>query len=236
MDIRGERECRSCGARWSYYETDDIACPECNSLRSVGLGDRQTHTTGQGALDLTPIRDDVDTEPLRRVATRTREATKEYVRSVGFVDAGELQPLDGTFLAAMELRRVAATLARISDISDAEASYLLELLRGADRGERPEPQAVPETLHPERGLAVARSIELYQRDIGRWQDEREEIVDRLLSAVTTRRKRIDALDGAVDPREAEQLFDAVRDLSQYLRTGDETALARAQERLESDET
>lgn len=235
MDIRGQRECKSCGARWSYYETGDVACPECGSLRSVGRGDRRTHTSSQATLDLTAIRTDVETEPLRRIADRAADATREYVASVGFVHAGELQPLDDTFLAAMELRRIASTLGRVSDVTDDEVAYLLQLLRGADSGERPEPAAVPETLHPERGLAIAASIDTYQTDIGQWDDDHEPAVDRLLSVITTRRKRIEALDGAVDPREAERLLETVRDLSRYLRDNDETALARAQERISTTE-
>jgi hypothetical protein len=58
----------------------------------------------------------------------------------------------------------------------------------------------------------------------------------VLSGVTARRKRIEALDGAVDPAEAEQLVRAVRDLSAFVREGDETALARADQRFETDAT
>jgi DNA-directed RNA polymerase subunit RPC12/RpoP len=49
MKIRGERECKDCGARWSYYETGSVSCPECGSRRSVGVDDR----TG----DLQPLSD-----------------------------------------------------------------------------------------------------------------------------------------------------------------------------------
>jgi len=37
MKIRGDRECKSCGTRWSYYETGSIECPACGSVHSVGV-------------------------------------------------------------------------------------------------------------------------------------------------------------------------------------------------------
>jgi uncharacterized Zn finger protein (UPF0148 family) len=231
MKIRGERECTACGARWSYYETGEITCPECGSVRSVGVDDRTEHTAGTAELDLTPVMADVDEADIRTLADRASEHTREYLRSVGFVHAGELQDLDETYLAASELRRVGTTLGRLMQIDDAERLYFYELLRGAAEGDRPAPEDVPETFSPERALAVAASTDVYVGDLRRVYGEREQAADSVLSAVTGRRKRIEALDGSVEPSEAEQLVRALRDLSAYLRRGDETALARAQERF-----
>jgi hypothetical protein len=150
---------------------------------------------------------------------------------VGFVDAGELQPLEDTVLAASELRRVAATLGRVMRVEDDEKLYFLELLRLADQNERPDPEDVPETLRPERGLAVASTVEMYVSDLRQVHEDREPEVDRVLSSVRSRRKRTEALDGDIDPEEAEELVRTVRDVSAYLREGDETALARALERI-----
>lgn len=234
MDIRGERECKSCGTRWSYYETGEIACPECNSLHSVGVDEPKTHTEGQANLDLTPVRNAVDTKSIRRVAADATASTRRYIKTVGFVRAGELESLEETFLAAMELRRVGTTVRRLRSLEDTEKAYFLELLRGADQGERPGPKAVPKLFYPERGLAVAASIDIYVTEIRRWREEQTAQVDRLLSTVRGHRKRIEALDGDVDPTDAERLVRTVRDLSRYLRTGDEGSLARAQERLSDD--
>ena len=231
MKVRGERECQSCGARWSYYETGQITCPECGSVRSVGLDDPTAHTAGTETFDLTPIRADIDDVSLQRLADRAAEEARAYVRDVGFVHAGELQALDETFLAANELRRVASTLGRVMHLEDDEELYFLALLRGADQGERPAPGDVPETLYPERGLAVAASVDVYLSDLRRVFDERDPDADRVISSVTAHRKRLEALDGDVDPSEAEQLVRAVRDVSAYLRKHNETALARALERL-----
>jgi uncharacterized Zn finger protein (UPF0148 family) len=231
MRVRGERECTACGTRWSYYETGSVACPECGSIRSTGRGDRAEHTDGPATLDLASVRAAVDEEPLDRVARRGVEAASEYLRRAGFVHAGDLQPLTGTYLAAAELRRVGATLSRAMRVSDGEELYFLSLLRGADRGERPPPADVPDALRADRGLAVAATTDAYVSDVRRVVDEPEAPVAEVLSTLRARRKRVEALDGDVRPAEAERLVRVLRALSAYLRQGDEGALARARERL-----
>lgn len=232
MEIRGERRCTACGRRWSYYETGEVSCPDCGSLRSVSVEEPEPHTAGTATLGLSPVRQQVDDRPLREVADESASVAADFLRSAGFVHAGELQPLGDTYLAAAELRRVGATLGRLMDISDAEELYLLELLRGADTGDRPDPGDVPETLHPERGLAVAATVDTYRSDIRRVRGSGDRPLDRALSAIRTRQKRIEALDGDVDPGEAERLVRAVRDVSAYWRESDESALARATERFD----
>jgi uncharacterized Zn finger protein (UPF0148 family) len=90
MEIPGERECTACGARWSYYETGEVTCPECGSIRSVGVEDPAAHTAGQARLDLTAVREMVETESLRTVADEAADVAADYLRSAGFVHAGEL--------------------------------------------------------------------------------------------------------------------------------------------------
>ncbi|MFC6721255.1 DUF7117 family protein [Halobacteriaceae archaeon SHR40] len=235
MDIRGERECADCGQRWSYYETGEISCPECGSTQSVGVGERKTHTAGTASLDLTAIKGAIDDEPLEMLAEQASDQCRAYIKTVGFIHADELQPLSEEYLAACELRRVGATLSRVMQIDDSEELYFLELLRGADTGDRPGPDAVPAGLHPERGLAVAAATNAYLSDLRQFLDDREQSVDSVLSAITAHRKRVEALDGDVDPREAEQLVRAIRDLGTYLREDDETALARALDRLDTEQ-
>lgn len=235
MEISGERECTDCGVRWSYYKTGAVACPDCGSLRSVGVDDPATHTAGTTTLDLSPVRDQLEHQPLRAVADEAADAAAGYLRDAGFVHAGELQPLGDSYLAAAELRRVATTLGRVMDISDAEQLHLLTLLRGADSGDRPPPEAVPETLFPERGLAVAAGVDAYLSDLrklrGRAEHE-DPPLDRVVSTVRARQKRLEALDGDVDPADAERLVRAVRDLGAYWRAEDTTALARASRRFD----
>lgn len=237
MKVRGERECRSCGTRWSYYETGEITCPECGSVRSVGTDERTEHTDGAAEFDLTAVRNLVDEQPLREIADQAAEVAGAYLRSAGFVNAGIVQPLDDTYVAAAELRRVGATLGRVMDHSVDEEAYVLALLRGADAGERPDPDDVPETFHPERGLAIAAAIDAYMDDLRRVRDETQRFdngaeLDRAISVVRTHRKRIEALDGNIDPTVAEQLLRAARDIGRSVREGDENALGRVFERLE----
>lgn len=231
MELRGERECTDCNTRWSYYETGAVTCPDCGSIHSVGVGERLEHTDSPVELDLQPAVDLIDTEPLSTVARTAADQAREHLHRAGFVDAGRLKPFADVYLLAAELRRVGATLSRSMRVTDAEKAYLFALLRGGTDGERPPPADVPDSLRGERGLAVAAAVDAYLSDLRRLHDEPERAVAEVLSSVHTRRKRLDALDGDVDPKEAEQLVRAVRDVSAYLREGDETALARASDRF-----
>ena len=231
MELRGERKCTACGERWSYYETGDVACPTCGSVRSVGVGERAEHTGGAATLDLSGIQGLVDTEPVGKVGRRASEQAAEYLRAAGFVDVGRLRPLSDTYLAATELRRVGARLDRAMRVDEAEELYFLKLLGGADDNRRPGPSEVPDGLRGERGLAVAAAAEAYTSDLRRVYEEPTGELASALSAVRTRRKRIEALNGEVDPREAERVVRTLRDVYGYLAENDETALARASERF-----
>jgi uncharacterized Zn finger protein (UPF0148 family) len=231
MEIRGERECTDCGERWSYYETGEIQCPACGSVRSVGVGDRAEHTDDPVELDLSGVRNAVETASVEDLAERASEEAAAYVRRAGFVHAGRLEPLDETYLAAAELRRVGAELSRRMRVDDAEELYLLELLRTADSGERPGPEEVPASLRAQRGLAVAAAADAYTGDVRRVYDDPDREVSRVLSGVRAERKRVEALDGDVDPERAERVVRALRDLHAYLEADDEAALVRAQERI-----
>jgi hypothetical protein len=197
----------------------------------VGLDEPTEHTATDTTLDVTAVQANVGEKPLRNLAKQAADLAREYTAKAGFIDAGELQPLDDTVLVAAELRRVGATLGHVMQIADEEELYFLELLRSANGGDRPDSEAVPETLAPERGLAVTASVDAYLTDFRRAFPDRERSVTNVLSSVRTHRKRIEALDGDVDPAEAEQLVRTVRDLSDYVREDDETALSRALERL-----
>jgi len=237
MKVRGERECKDCGTRWSYYETGSVACPACESLRSVGVDDdRRLHTDAPVDLDLTAARAAAEDESLREAADRAGELAREYVRKRGFVDAGELVALDDRYLAAAELRHAAGAIGRRMDPTDDEAWYFLALLRGADADEpeRPAPDEVPASMRDVRGLAYANAVREYRREMADWLDEQEGVLrDRsVLETLGSHVKRVRALDGAIDPDDAETLVAAARDASRYLRDGDDAALASARERLD----
>ncbi len=233
MRIRGHRQCAECGDEWSYYETGEVTCPTCGSMHSVGVEDEgQIHTDSPVELDLVDLVSELDTRPLREIAADVETRSRDYVTARGFVNAGELQPVDDGVLAAAELRHVAAELRRSIDTpTDEEEAYFLELIRDAPRGERP--GAPPESLYAARGLATATVLDAYRRDIAQWLEEHPDKAAReTLGSLREWVRRIHALDGDVPPAEADRLVAIARDIGEYLREGDEMALARARDRLE----
>lgn len=237
MEIRGERECTECGADWSYYTTGEVSCPECGSLKSVGREDRKLHTDSPVELDLAAIRETLTTRPLTELATAVEERCRNYVRQRGFISGGELRTLDDTYLIARELAAAIGVYERSlssgsldPDTDDAEQLYLLELLNH----ERPPPAAVPDSLSPARGLAYAKAVSVYREELATLLDSDHEPapdVRRALGRLDDHVRRVEALDGDVDARTAEQLVETARDLTHAV-NGDEGALARAGERLD----
>lgn len=242
MKVRGQRECKDCGTRWSYYETGSVECPSCGSLRSVGVDrERQFHTDSPAEFDLTEAREATETS-LRDAADRAAEIAREYVRKRGFVSGGDLLALDDTYIAAAELRHAADVVGRGLQLDDDEELYFLELLRatdGDDPDKRPAPGEVPESMHPIRGLAYAGAVAEYRREMADWLDSsggsnEAGVAERGRDALETlheHEKRVQALDGDVYPETAELLVEAARDVGRYLREGDDEALASARERF-----
>lgn len=233
MKVRGRRKCSDCDTRWSYYEAGSVNCPNCGSLRSVGIDERTHHTDAPATFDLTPIRNRIDDVELGEIANDAVDAAREYVRKRGFVDAGELRPLDDTFVAATELRHVGAELARELRRTEAEELYFLDLLAGADEGERPPAEEVPDAFRSAYGLAMSQAVEAYQRDLRTYLDAHPHPEVRSVSErVRDQRKRMEALDGDVDPKDANRLLHATRDLGKYVIEDDESALVTADNWLE----
>lgn len=248
MKVRGERECQNCGTRWSYYETGSVACPDCGSLQSVGVDERTTHTDAAVDLDLTPHRDRFGeargTLPEEGVDD-LKDDLREYVRKRGFVRGGELRPLDPTYLAACELLEAVDAYDRLRDPTDAAREYLLALLAGADAGDRPVTEDVPDSMREARGMAAARAVEAYREDLLTFLDAAEEetaandldeirtdVVRDRLERLRDRTKRVEALQGDVEPSTADALVAAADALGEYLREGDDTTLATAEDRLD----
>jgi len=235
MRIRGQRECRNCGTRWSYYETGSVECPSCGNLRSVGVdGERRLHTATPSSLDLTGARNRLEAgESVRQVAGVAAEACRGYVHGFGFVDAGDLQPLGDTYLAAVELRHVAGRIERSMSLEDDEEFYFLSLLRGADHGERPPTDEVPDSLRSARGLAYARAVSAYRSDLRTYLDGYpDQMATDVLGPLDSHLKRVEALDGDVPVAESELLVRIARGVGTYVREDDESALLEARDRLD----
>jgi hypothetical protein len=238
MEIRGERECKDCGRRWSYYDTGAVACPDCESLRSVGVDeDRALHTTTAAGFDLTEARTAWDDAPEDEAVDVVKSTCREFVRGNGFVHGGELVAFDGRRVAARELANAVDVLGRTRSFAndDDVEFYVLELLRGADAGDRPPAADVPPVMHEARGLAVADLVERYRRDVREYLEATgREVVpaaNDVLTGLESHQKRFQALQGDVDPQDADALYEAARGLNAYLRDGDEDAVVEATERL-----
>lgn len=231
MKVRGHRECKECGERWSYYETGSVECPECGSLRSVGVDERQLHTASPVSLDLGPARRALGTEPTETVAREAAETAASFVRRDGFIDGGDLRPLTDEFVTATELRHVGGELARSLRITDSEEQYLLSLLASAETGDRPPRDDLPTSLEGVHGFALASAVGDYRRDLLRYLDEHPDAeARRTLGVLEDHRTRIEALDGNVDPETAEALVTAARAIGAVLRNN-ESSLDPARQAL-----
>lgn len=235
MEVRGRRECQDCGTVWSYFETGSTACPECGSMVSVGLGDRKLHTARPAELDLSRAREALATGSVRDATTPATEAVRSYIRARGFIDAGELQGLDPTYLIAHEIRHVASELGRSLSVSDEEAYYFGRLLEGADTADRPEPAEVPPSLHQARGLAAATAVRAYRDDLRTWTDQEPtvEAASSLLESLGSHVRRVRALDGAIDPADADRLVTAARRLGAFFRDGEDADLEASRTALDA---
>ncbi len=234
MKVRGTRECQSCGTTWSYYETGTPSCPNCGSLRSIGLEETpQEHTDGPAELALEGVRQRLGDESLEVVADEFKTQLRSYIRKRGFISGGELQSLDSRYLAACELLHVVDLLARHHQPTETEQLYVFGLLEAAETGEWPPETTIPKSLTAARGLAVAEALEAYRNELRTWLEEHPDPeVQTTLGSLRDQCKRAEALQGDIPPGTASGLVSAARGIGQYLRTDDETALGAARDRLQ----
>jgi len=256
MKIRGQRVCQACRTEWSYYETGSVACPRCGSLRSVGRDEeRQLHTDTPAALPLTTFRSRIAEESVATYAADLKSMLREYTRKRGFINGGELQPLDDRYLTARTLLHTVDILARRqAPTSDAEL-YLLSIYQtladdaaveavdtgdtivdhsGSDTTDTLELAAaqVPSDLRAAWGLAVADAVAVYCSDLRTWLDATpDEAAATTLSQLRDHVNRLNALQGDVEPAVAADLVASTRAVGQYLRTDDKAALTAARDRL-----
>jgi len=185
------------------------------------------------ALDLDAISGRLAEEPFDRVADDLKTTLRAYIRKRGFINGGELQPLDARFLAACELVQVTDLVARTRQPTDAEQLFVFALIDAAEAGEWPPDAELPSSLAAARGLGVATAVEAYRRELRTWLDDHPDPAARsTLGSLREQCKRAEALQGEIPPSTATGLVAAARGLGQYLRTGDESALATARDRLQ----
>ncbi|ELZ34977.1 hypothetical protein C474_01412 [Halogeometricum pallidum JCM 14848] len=231
MEIRGRRRCKSCEHEWSYYETGEVACPACGSMQSVGVGERARHTDSADELDLSAHRAAAE-ESIAAVADDLKTDLRTYLRARGFISGGELRDPDDTYLAARELLHGVDVFVRRRDPDEAMELYVLSLLNGVERGDRPAPEAVPAAMSAARGLAYAESLNAFRRDFSTWlEEDPNPKARRTLSTLGEHLKRVEALQGDVPVEQSESLVRAARELAAYAREGDESSLSNARDRL-----
>lgn len=240
MEIRGRRACQSCDTEWSYYETGSIACPNCGSLRSVGLDDdRKQHTDSPAALPLDQFSDRIADEPVDHYAADLKAVLREYTRKRGFINGGDLRDLDDTYLAARTLLHTVDALARERQPTADEELYLLDLYEaltadGDAIDDLPPCGPVPEALAGAWGLAASDAVNVYNKDLKRWLDANPDTeAQNTLGSLREHIKRVQALQGDVDPETASSLVRTARDIGRYLREDDANALATARDRLDA---
>lgn len=235
MEIRGQRRCQACGERWSYYDTGRVTCPDCGSIRSVGVDERTKHTDGSVDLDLSTARQAASEDKLDAAAEAAASTCAEYTRIRGFIHAGSLQELDQTFVTAHELRRVGDVIQRTMRPTEAMKRYFIELLSDAPDGARPSPASVPEDLHHAKGLAASSAADAYLRELSTWMADNSDTttVSSLAERLRDHIRRVDALDGEVPPQDAEQLITAARALGKVATTQDATATRTVETALDS---
>lgn len=232
MEIRGRRRCKSCEHEWSYYDTGEVACPACGSMRSVGVGERARHTDSADELDLSAHRTAAGDESIADVAEDLKADLRTYLRARGFLSGGELRDPDDTYLAARELLHALDVFVRRRDADEETELYVISLLNGADRGERPAPEDVPPAMSAARGLAYAESLNAFRRDFSTWLEGKPNPeARRTLSTLGEHLKRVEALQGDVPVERSETLVRAARELAAYAREDDESSLANARDRL-----
>ena len=224
MHVRGRRQCRDCDTEWSYFEVGAVACPNCGSLRSRGLDDARTlHTDTTVDLDLSDARGMVGDRPLSEVAAAARNTARTYLARRGFIDGGELRQLSDHYRRIAELKATGSALSQQLDPDPEAERYFLALLHEG----KSKPDDIPTALHQAHGLAAASAVETYLRDLRKWLEEHPDSAAGVsLTRIRDHVRRVNALDGAIQPNEADQLVEAARALGSYLRSGEADSLNR----------
>ncbi|WP_224449476.1 DUF7117 family protein [Haloprofundus salilacus] len=232
MEIRGRRECAKCGTRWSYYEMGSVSCPDCGSIRSVGVDERTRHTDSAEPLELNDLKTKLADGKMSDVVDELKSRLRTYVRKRGFVHEGQLRPLDDEILVAAELLHAADVYDRSRETSDAEDLYLLTLVNGAETSDRPDSTDVPRSMAAARGLAYATVVSKYRHEAVTWLEEHPDAeAQATLGTIRDHEKRIHALDGDVPMADSEALVRATQELGTYVVEDDSDALATAREHL-----
>ncbi|MFB6186034.1 MAG: hypothetical protein ABEI86_04100 [Halobacteriaceae archaeon] len=233
MEIKGYRECRECGHQWSYYETGNIQCPECGSIKSTGIDERRLHTNTPVEIDITSIQSLVSNDEFRQAGQLAAEEARNYTIRRGFIQEGELIQCDDRIFSCHELRNLGNYINRTTSITDETEYYFIETIQAVKNKGRPDQQAIPMKLRSIRGLAYARTAKDYLNAVMTWVEYTDQqppsrgVFERTKENI----KRVEALDGDISVRDSERIYEIVTNLYSYCTTGEVSTYEQIEEYL-----
>ncbi|MDY6780397.1 MAG: hypothetical protein SV760_07620 [Halobacteria archaeon] len=205
MEISGERECLECGSRWSYFDTREVACPDCGSLRSKSVSGTKGFDTASSG----------ETGPEGSGRGGRREPRDERAGSeegAGTKDEGD--PLN---LSDLVPELGADFEGALSEIEERCRSYTSRhgFVRGGEL-RPPEPRYV-------MACELKHAADILGRE-GATEDEREYVVD-LIHGLNAGdppdpSRRPESLEAAHNLAVAETVTEYALDLSKYARATD----------------
>ncbi|MFB6284080.1 MAG: hypothetical protein ABEK59_09145 [Halobacteria archaeon] len=168
MELRGERECLECGSTWSYFDSRQVCCPECGSIRSQSVSSPR--------MDSTSDVDIVDSEVLTGIGenfdetlSELEERCRRYTSQTGFVEKGDLKPPTPRYVMACEIKH-AATTRDAEGLDEKSRRYVVDLVHGIRDGEPPD--KTPSGLQETHNLAIAETVRDYSTEVERYARKR----------------------------------------------------------------
>ncbi|MFB6253304.1 MAG: hypothetical protein ABEI06_01680 [Halobacteriaceae archaeon] len=233
MEIKGYRECRECGHQWSYYETGNVQCPECGSIKSTGLDERTLHTNNPVEIDITSIQSLVSNDEFRQAGQRAAKEARNYTIKRGFIHKGDLIRCDERIFSCHELRNLGNYINRTASITEETEYYFIETIQAVKNSGRPDQQAIPKNLRSIRGLAYARAAKDYLNDVTTWIEyaDHELPSGGVLERTKENIKRVEALDGDISIGDSERIYEIVANLYSYCTTGEISTYEQIEEYL-----
>ena len=191
MEIRGERECLECGSTWSYFESREVCCPECGSIKSQSMSSpRMDNTTDIDLVDsevLGGLSDDLDS-----ALSTLEERCREYTGKTGFVERGDLKPPSPRYVMACEVKQIAA-IYDANQLTGDDRRYFVDLVHGLRDGEPPEkPSGELEYIH---NTAIAETVRDYATEVERYARKRSVDVPGEMERARSLAKRTLATEG-----------------------------------------
>ncbi len=215
MEISGERECLDCGEQWSYFETRQIECPECGSIKSMSISESELDTASsrKNELDMSDLYTEFQTDFMNAL-TQAGDRSREYIASTGFIEGGELRPPMLRYVMAREIMEIAdyIDLSLDTDISASEERYIIDLVKGVKSGDPPDKR--PNSMNNHHYMAVAKTAEEYATELFKYFEQNSEDIPEGLEKARSLAKKTKATNG--ESADAKKSLRILRDLQRSL--------------------